>query len=44
MATRDLQPLDLVLSDLAAASGPLHEDTVVCLGLERVKKSVDNYS
>ena len=32
MAIRDLQPLDLVLADQAAAAGPLHEDTVVCLG------------
>jgi len=32
VATRDLEPMELVLSDLAAASGPLHEDTVVCLG------------
>ena len=32
VAIRDLQPLDLILADEAAASGPLHEDTVVCLG------------
>ena len=32
VATRDLEPMELVLSDQAAASGPLHEDTVVCLG------------
>lgn len=31
VATRDLQPLDLVLRDTALPSGPPHDPTVVCL-------------
>ncbi len=31
VATRDLEPLDLILSDIARPSGPPHDDTIVCL-------------